>query len=96
MNNNWQKDYPLQELHVAELDDNSSLKKMLQLIGEGQEVVDFGCATGYFARLMRQKGCRVTGVEINAEAAKLAESSCERVVVADLDFISVRDRKSVV
>jgi hypothetical protein len=34
MESKWDKDYPLLEaLSEAELDDNSSLKKMLQLVG---------------------------------------------------------------
>lgn len=90
MNNDWQKDYPShQELNEKDLDDNSSLKKMLRLVGEGKRVIDFGCATGYFSQLLTKKGCTVTGVEINPEAAKFAEQYCEQVIVADLDFVSV-------
>ena len=90
MNNDWQKDYPShQELNEKDLDDNSSLKKMLRLVGEGKRVIDFGCATGYFSQLLAKKGCSVTGVEINPEAAKFAEQYCEQVIVADLDFVSV-------
>jgi O-antigen biosynthesis protein len=88
----WQKDYPSTE-KVAEdsLEDNSSLKKMLNLVGDSKEVVDFGCATGYFSNLLQKKGCVVTGVEINIDAAKVAEKYCKKVVVADLDFVSVTD-----
>ena len=90
MNKDWQKDYPShQELNEKDLDDNSSLKKMLRLVGEGKRVIDFGCATGYFSQLLAKKGCTVTGVEINPEAAKFAEQYCEQVIVADLDFVSV-------
>jgi O-antigen biosynthesis protein len=90
--NDWQKDYPNTEEVTAEsLEDNSSLKKMLDLIGDGKEVVDFGCATGYFSKLLQKKGCTVTGVEINVDAAKVAQKYCQQLVVADLDFVSVTD-----
>lgn len=93
MAENWQKDYPLQpelsEASEAELAENSSLKKMLYLVGHNKRVIDFGCATGYLARLLNQNGCEVTGVEVNSKAAKVAEEYCERVIVADLDFTSV-------
>ena len=90
MNSSTQKDYPLlSNLSEADLDDNSSLKKMLQLVGENKRVVDFGCATGYFARFLTNKGCKVTGVEVNSQAAKSAEQYCEQVIVADLDFVSL-------
>ena len=88
----WQKDYPSDQVATEEsLDDNSSLKKMLKLIDSGKEVIDFGCATGYFSRLLQNKGCIVTGVEINPDAAKIAEQYCEKVIVADLDYVSIKD-----
>ena len=36
--------------------------------------------------MLSAKGCTITGVEINANAAKLAEQYCTKVIVADLDF----------
>ncbi|RAM51849.1 MAG: methyltransferase [Hapalosiphonaceae cyanobacterium JJU2] len=87
-----EKDYPLlPNITIEELDENSSLKKMLHWVGENKRVIDFGCATGYFARLLSSKGCQVTGIEINAKAAKIAEEYCEEVIVADLDFVNLRD-----
>lgn len=87
-----EKDYPLLPNITAEdLDENSSLKKILRWVGENKHVIDFGCATGYLARLVSSKGCRVTGIEINAKAAKIAEQYCEKVIVADLDFVNLKD-----
>ncbi len=83
------KSYP--ELKESLLDENSSLTKMLGLIGNDKQVVDFGCATGYFAHLLSQKQCLVTGVEINSEAASAAKQYCQEVIVADLDFVSVQE-----
>jgi len=92
MNNNWQKDYPLvSNLSEADLDENSSLKKMSRLVGENKRLIDFGCATGYLAQLLKSKGCQVTGVEVNSKAAEIAEQYCEQVIVADLDFVSLAE-----
>jgi O-antigen biosynthesis protein len=92
MESKWQKDYPsITDLSQVASDDNSSYNKMSQFIEGNQHVVDFGCATGYFSQLLTQKGCSVTGVEINPAAAKIAEQYCEKVIVADLDFISVAE-----
>ncbi len=92
MENNWQKDYPvIADLSKVESDENSSYNKMARFVGHDKYVVDFGCATGYFAQLLTQKGCTVVGVEINPNAAKIAEQYCEKVIVADLDFISLAD-----
>jgi 2-polyprenyl-3-methyl-5-hydroxy-6-metoxy-1,4-benzoquinol methylase len=88
----WQKDYPsASNISETNLDENSSLKKMLDLVGENKRVVDFGCATGYFAQLLTSKGCQVTGVEMNSKAAQVAEQYCEQVIVADLDFVSIAE-----
>ncbi len=92
MNKSWQKDYPLAEnLTETELGENHSLNKMFRLVGENKRVIDFGCATGYFAQLLTTKGCRVTGIEINQDAAKVAEQYCEQVIVADLDLVSLTE-----
>ncbi|MEM9922230.1 MAG: methyltransferase domain-containing protein [Cyanobacteria bacterium P01_D01_bin.50] len=92
MNADWEKDYPsLVNLSETDLDENSSLKKMLRLIGDNKRVIDFGCATGYFANLLKLRGCEVTGIEVNPKAAKVAQKYCEEVIVADLDFISLVD-----
>ncbi len=92
MDKDWVKDYPSAEGLVEEtLDENSSLKQVVRLVGKDKKVVDFGCATGYLASLLKQNGCIITGVEINPEAARVAEKHCRKVVVADLDFASVLD-----
>ncbi|MDB9376887.1 glycosyltransferase [Nodularia sphaerocarpa] len=90
MDKDWSKDYPSSENLTEEaLDENNSLRKIFELVENNLRVVDFGCATGYLAKLLKKKGCIVTGVEINSDAAQTAEQHCEEVIVADLDFISV-------
>ncbi|HEY9845158.1 MAG TPA: methyltransferase domain-containing protein [Candidatus Caenarcaniphilales bacterium] len=92
MSSNWKKDYPsIQNLTEGGLDENNSLKKMLHLVGDDKQVVDFGCATGYLSQLLVQKGCKVTGVEINPDAARIAEQYCNQVIVADLDLVSLSE-----
>jgi O-antigen biosynthesis protein len=86
------KDYPsFDALTLEALEDNSSLKKTLHFVGKNKRVVDFGCATGYLAQLLKFNGCAVTGVDYNREAAQEAEQHCQEVLVADLDFISVTE-----
>jgi O-antigen biosynthesis protein len=85
INQDWQKkDYPT-EIQL-DLDNNNSPAKQLNLIGENKCVIEFGCATGYFSRMLSEKGCIVTGVEINVNAAQKAQKYCSQVIVADLDF----------
>lgn len=82
----------LQKVYTTAWESEASVpQSTLNFIGEQKSVVDFGCATGYLARLLTQRGCKVVGVEISPEAAVIAEQFCERVVVADLDFTSVAE-----
>jgi O-antigen biosynthesis protein len=84
------KDYPsIHDLLEQDLDDNSSLKKMLLLIENKKTVLEFGCATGYFSKLLLARECEVTGIEINSDAAKVAEQYCKQVIITDLDSISL-------
>jgi len=85
----WQKNY--ESTAQIDPDSNNSLAKLLKLIGENRNVLEFGCASGYFSRMLSEKGCNVTGIEINSNAAQQAEKYCSRVIVADLDFISLNE-----
>ena len=78
-------------MDAADLDENNSLKQMLSMLGENQKVIDFGCSTGNFAQLVNKKGSKVVGVDINPTAAKQAEKYCYKVIVADLDFVSLTE-----
>ncbi|MDF5719224.1 MAG: methyltransferase domain-containing protein [Rhizonema sp. PD37] len=92
MNINNEKSYHLiSNISEDDLDDNNSLKKMLRLVGNNKRVIDFGCAVGDFAQMLTAKGCQVTGVEVNPQAAKVAEQYCEQVLVVDLDFVSLTE-----
>jgi SAM-dependent methyltransferase len=53
--------------------------------GRGRHVLDVGTASGYLARLLSERGFRVTGIEADAELARQAASSCDRVILANLD-----------
>ncbi|MEM6452029.1 MAG: class I SAM-dependent methyltransferase [Cyanobacteria bacterium P01_D01_bin.105] len=86
------KDYPnITHLSQDRLQENSSLAKIINLVGEHKKVIDFGCATGYLAKLLQERGCKTTGIELNPDAASVAENFCERVIVADLDYDHLQD-----
>jgi O-antigen biosynthesis protein len=86
---NWQKDYQ-SDIKLSS-DPNNSLVKQLNLVGSNRTVLEFGCATGYFSRMLSEKGCNIVGVEINSDAAKHAEKYCSKVLVADLDFTPLNE-----
>ena len=82
------KQYPThEELEREGLDPNSSLMLMARMIGEGKRVLDVGCASGYFARLLQKSGCQVTGIDANPEALESARAGCSHTILADLDAV---------
>jgi glycosyltransferase involved in cell wall biosynthesis len=54
----------------------------LARIPPGSAVADIGCASGYISRALKEKGCRVTGVD---QFPLKEDSGLERFVQADLD-----------
>ena len=64
---------------------NTSHRQVLDLVGRDRRVLDVGCWTGDLGRVLVERGCEVSGVEIDPEAAAVAEQHLTRVVVADLD-----------
>ena len=56
-----------------------------RFVGKNRRVLEFGCSTGYISRLLKQHGCSVVGVELDGEAAELAASVCDQVLVVDLN-----------
>lgn len=64
---------------------NLSHTQVIDAVGHDKRVLDVGCATGYLARELGNRGCAVSGVEVDTEAAEEARPYLDRVVVADLD-----------
>ncbi len=86
LSNRKLKKYPEHvETQQSVLDPNSSLTKMVELIGERKRVLDIGCASGYLARLLTQRDCDVVGIDVSPSAVEAARAFCTRAIVADLD-----------
>src|SRR5215204_3033882 len=68
---------------------NNSHALIVEFVGRGKRVLDVGCATGDLARVLVGRGCAVTGIEIDPEAAHQAEEHCERVVVGDVEEVDL-------
>ncbi|HEY3548192.1 MAG TPA: class I SAM-dependent methyltransferase [Propionicimonas sp.] len=63
---------------------NTSHGVMLDLVGGHKDVLDVGCATGYLGEVLTARGCVVTGIELDGEAAEIARTKLARVVVGDI------------
>jgi 2-polyprenyl-3-methyl-5-hydroxy-6-metoxy-1,4-benzoquinol methylase len=63
----------------------SRQRVLLEWIGPNKRVLELGCSTGFFSKVMAERGCAVTGVEYDSEAAQQARRFCETVAVRDLN-----------
>src|SRR5436190_1670437 len=63
-----------------DMSSSSTQARVVRLVGRGRRVLELGCATGYMSRALRDRGCRVVGIEVDGWAAARAAAWCERVV----------------
>jgi 2-polyprenyl-3-methyl-5-hydroxy-6-metoxy-1,4-benzoquinol methylase len=74
------------EYDVSSLGDRFSRNRIL--VEEAQKhssVLECGCSTGFFSKLISAGGTRVVGIEIDPEAAEQAKRFCSRVLSIDLN-----------
>lgn len=64
---------------------NLSHTQVIELVGHDKKVLDVGCATGYLALQLGNQGCKVSGVEMDPEAAEQARPYLEDLLVGDLN-----------
>ncbi|WP_159885965.1 class I SAM-dependent methyltransferase [Paenibacillus puerhi] len=68
------------------LTSQNSVSLIIKNIEPGSTVLEFGPATGYMTRYLKEElNCKVYCVEIDAASAEIASEFCEIMVVADLD-----------
>src|SRR5215210_6512072 len=70
---------------------NNSHTLMVELVGGTKRVLDVGCATGYLAEALVERGCTVSGLEYDAEAAEEARPHLERLVIGDIETLDVAE-----
>ncbi len=73
-------------------DFNDTHRLVIEEVPSGSRVLELGCATGYLGKVLtREKGCRVLGIEIDAEAIAWCADTYEATVVANLNDPSSLD-----
>ncbi len=66
---------------------------VLSHVPRGGRVLEFGCATGYMTRYMKEQlGCSVTAVEISPEMARQAMPFADKMVVGNAESDDVWDQ----
>lgn len=78
-------------VYATEIDldnSNDSHTLVIRMVGENKKVLELGCAEGSTTRVLRQRGCLVTGVEMDPTAAETAAEFADRVIVDNLDTMN--------
>ena len=68
---------------------------VVEFVPEGSSVLEFGCAAGYMSEvLVNRRGCRVTGIELDPNAAAAAAAFCDRVIIGDAEALDLDEQLS--
>jgi len=62
----------------------------LEAVPDGATVLDVGCASGYLAAALRERGCTTYGIEPDRVLAEQAREHCERVYEVDVERVDAR------
>jgi methionine biosynthesis protein MetW len=69
---------------------SDSHRLVLAAVPDGARVLDVGCASGYLAQQLERRGCVVTGLEPNPQAAAAARAHCVTVLEGDVEQAETR------
>lgn len=59
---------------------------VVRMVGQSKRVLEIGCGPGSITKILAEQGsCRVTGLELDAEAIKKVTPYCVQVMQADLN-----------
>lgn len=77
---------------------NSSHSQVVELTGRNKRVLEIGTSTGYITKILKERGNQVIGIEIEKDAAEMAQQYCESMIIGDveeLDLDSYLDTESI-
>jgi O-antigen biosynthesis protein len=79
--------------YSIDMSQESSHTLILKQVKPGTRVLEFGPATGYMTRYMKEElGCTVVCIEIDPAAAQLAQKFADKMIVANLDSMTWVDQ----
>lgn len=75
-------------VYDIDLNGEETAARFLRLVGRDKAVLEMGCSSGTQTRILKEQlGCRVTAVEINPEAARIAQQHAEKILVGNIEQI---------
>lgn len=76
----------------------SSKRNIVKRISQKQSgtLLDIGCGTGDFLKIMKQSGWNINGVEVNAGARKLAQTNTGSIILDQTEFFESEQKYDVI
>jgi O-antigen biosynthesis protein len=72
-------------------DENAPASKIMNFVGHDKDVLEVGCASGIQSKILKEQLlCRVTGIEIDPEAADDAKEYCDDVIIENVEQIDFK------
>lgn len=89
------------KINKSDVDSNTVHGEILRQVPAGTKVLDIGCSSGYLDKYLTEENkCRVTGIEIDKEAAEVAGKYCEKIIVGDIEnsdiLTQIKDKFDVI
>lgn len=64
---------------------DSETKKIIEWIGTSKNVLEFGCHTGCLSEWLQKNDCKVTGVDLNETALRIAHPYLNEAIAANIE-----------
>jgi len=68
---------------------NSSHSYLINRTGFDRNVLEIGTSTGYISKILKKNRNTVVGIEINHEAAVIAQQYCDRIIIGDIETLDL-------
>jgi 2-polyprenyl-3-methyl-5-hydroxy-6-metoxy-1,4-benzoquinol methylase len=68
---------------------NSSCTLIVELVGHDKRVLDVTTSTEQVAKVLDERGCKVTRIDVDPETARRVEEYCETVIVGDVESLDL-------
>ena len=79
--------YPKVDIDLA--DEKSAHAALIRLVGQDRRVLEVGSGWGHVTRMLTQRGCRVTCLELCTEMAAVSEPFCDRMIVGNIEAVDL-------
>ena len=68
---------------------NNSQSLIVEFTGRNKRVLEVGTSTGYISKILKDRGNRVVGIEIDEEAGEIASQYCESMIIGDIEELDL-------